>query len=145
MAVSPYLALILACLTLLAVDYVRVVFKRGLRDVPGPFFARLTSLYRISITYKGQSVKSYHDLHNKYGKIVRTGPYHVSVSDPEMIPLIYGIASKFRKVRGLGLKGVQDRTLTNTVCLLQHFCSILRRSTSRQYVHCRQSSTSQGS
>lgn len=30
--------------------------------------------------------------------IVRTGPTHVSVSDPAQIPVIYGISSKFTKV-----------------------------------------------
>lgn len=125
MAISPYLAVILACVFLLGVDYVRVAFKRGLRDVPGPFLARLTSLYRISFTYKGQSVKSYHDLHKKYGKIVRTGPHHVSISDPEMIPLIYGIASKFRKVREPLLQPTQEYILTSLVSILQCLCSIL--------------------
>lgn len=107
MAIPPYIAVIVACFIILGLDYVRVAFKKGLRDVPGPFLARLSSLYRISITYKGQAVKSYHDLHKTYGKIVRTGPYHVSISDPEMIPLVYGIASKFKKVRlstGTGTK-----------------------------------------
>lgn len=125
MAISPYIAVIVGCVILLSVDYVRVAFKRGLRDVPGPFLARLTSLYRISFTYKGQSVKSYHELHKKYGKIVRTGPHHVSISDPEMIPLIYGIASKFRKVRELLLKPIQGNMLTSLVSFLQCLCSVL--------------------
>jgi len=99
MTLSPYVAAVLVGVVLIALDYVRTALKRGLRDIPGPFLARFTTLYRISMTYKGQSVKSYRGLHNKYGKIVRTGPWHVSISDPEMVPLIYGIASKFRKVR----------------------------------------------
>jgi hypothetical protein len=125
MDISPYIAVVLACFIILGADYVRVAFKRGLKDVPGPFLARLSSLYRISITYKGQAVTSYNELHRKYGKIVRTGPHHVSISDPEMIPLVYGIASKFRKVRFLYQDRRKTAPLKDTVPLLQHVCSIL--------------------
>ncbi|PVH70745.1 cytochrome P450 [Cadophora sp. DSE1049] len=46
---------------------------------------------------KGDSPANYLKIHQKYGKIVRVGPNHVSVSDPSMIPVIYGIGSKFLK------------------------------------------------
>ncbi|KAH9205669.1 putative P450 monooxygenase [Leptodontidium sp. 2 PMI_412] len=39
----------------------------------------------------------YLDLHEKYGPIVRTGPNTVSLSDPLVIPTIYGISSSFLK------------------------------------------------
>ena len=42
----------------------------------------------------------YHiSLHNKYGLLVRIGPEHVSISDPKYISTIYGINTKFYKVR----------------------------------------------
>ncbi|OQV07558.1 hypothetical protein CLAIMM_11974 [Cladophialophora immunda] len=71
--------------------------RRGLRGVPGPFFARLTSLYRLKIVGDGNAIATYRHLHDKYGPIVRTGANHVSVSDPKTLPLIYSINSKFRK------------------------------------------------
>ena len=37
------------------------------------------------------------NLHEKYGKLVRTGPNEVSVSDLSAIKLIYGAGTKFRK------------------------------------------------
>ncbi|KAH8666053.1 cytochrome P450 [Tricladium varicosporioides] len=49
------------------------------------------------MVYKGNAPQTYRELHKKYGPIVRTGPNHVSVSDPEMIPVIYGTGSNFRK------------------------------------------------
>ena len=82
----------------LVARYLYNLFRPGLRNVPGPWFAHLTSLYRIKLVWKGGAVASYSDLHRKYGSIVRTGSNHVSISDPAMIPLIYGISSKFKKV-----------------------------------------------
>lgn len=36
-------------------------------------------------------------LHHKYGPLVRVGPNHVSVSDPEAVKVIYGINTGFTK------------------------------------------------
>ncbi len=83
---------------LVIIHYAQVVFRKGLRNVPGPFWARVSSLYRVGLVYRGDGVQNYRQLHEKYGPVVRTGPYHVSVSDPSIVPLVYGIASKFRKV-----------------------------------------------
>lgn len=80
------------------VDYVRAIFRAGLRTLPGPVLARFSALYRLSMVYKGNAPQTYRELHKKYGPIVRTGPNHVSVSDAEMIPVIYGTGSNFRKV-----------------------------------------------
>lgn len=46
----------------------------------------------------GDSPQNYRKLHDKYGKIVRVGPNHVSVSDSAEIPKIYGVGSKYLKV-----------------------------------------------
>lgn len=81
------------------VHYLRNIFRTGLRRLPGPFLAHATSLYRIKLVWKGGAVNNYLALHKKYGSIVRTGSNHVSVADPAAMPLIYGISSKFRKVR----------------------------------------------
>jgi hypothetical protein len=48
---------------------------------------------------KGDNHLLYCSLHSKYGDIVRVGPNKLSISDPAMIPIIYGIGSGFRKVR----------------------------------------------
>ena len=85
-------------ISLIIARYLYNLFRPGLRNVPGPLLAHLTSLYRIKLVWKGGAVQNYSSLHKKYGSIVRTGSNHVSVSDPAMIPLIYGISSKFNKV-----------------------------------------------
>lgn len=104
------LLLFTGALCLILLRYAQAAFRKGLRNVPGPFWARLTTLYRISIVYKGEAVENYRRLHEKYGPVVRTGPYHVSVSDPQVIPLVYGIASKFRKASKMPQQELQALT-----------------------------------
>ncbi|KLP13261.1 pisatin demethylase cytochrome P450 [Fusarium fujikuroi] len=87
-----------ALLTGLALfQLIRLTFRAGLRHIPGPWLARYTTLYRLSLVYKGDSPRQYQLLHEKYGPIVRTGPNHVSTSDPAMIPVVYGIGKNFQK------------------------------------------------
>jgi hypothetical protein len=74
------------------------VYGSNLRKLPGPFIARFTRMYLFSQSLKGNAHSLYLDLHRKHGKIVRIGPNIVSISDPEMIPIIYGISSKYNKV-----------------------------------------------
>lgn len=81
------------------VDSVRIGLRKGLRTLPGPFLARISGLYRLSLVYRGDAPQQYRKVHEKYGPVVRVGPNHVSVADPSMIPVIYGIGSGFLKVK----------------------------------------------
>ncbi|PCG88265.1 Cytochrome P450 [Penicillium occitanis (nom. inval.)] len=49
------------------------------------------------MVYKGDGPVQYRKIHEQYGPIVRVGPNEVSIADPTMIPVIYGIGSKFTK------------------------------------------------
>ncbi|KAF5610572.1 cytochrome p450 oxidoreductase [Fusarium tjaetaba] len=79
------------------IQWIRQVFRSDLWRIPGPLPARFTSLYRPLKLYTGNAHEVYHQLHLKYGPIVRTGPNVVSISDPSAIALIYSIGSKFLK------------------------------------------------
>ncbi|KAI9835132.1 MAG: hypothetical protein M1819_002501 [Sarea resinae] len=46
---------------------------------------------------RGNAHESFRKLHERYGKVVRTGPNHVAISDPAMIPVIYGTNNRFLK------------------------------------------------
>lgn len=85
-------------LALLILNYVRSSFRKGLSSLPGPFLAKFSGIYRLSLVHHGHAPERYRELHENYGPIVRTGPNHVSISDTTMIPTIYGIGSKFLKV-----------------------------------------------
>lgn len=74
-------------------------FKRGLRDIPGPTAAKYTRLWKLHSVWKGDHHNTAIDLHRKHGSLVRIGPKHVSVGDPDAIPVIYGLNKGFTKVR----------------------------------------------
>lgn len=75
-------------------------FRQGLRQLPGPWPAKFSIFYRVSMVFSGRAIEEYERLHKQYGKIVRVGPYHVSINDPEVLQKIYGISSQFQKVSG---------------------------------------------
>lgn len=96
---TPYLLYLwIATIFLVVLSYFRTIFRSGLRSLPGPFWAQFSGLYRLSLVHKGNGPENYRELHKKYGPMVRVGPSHVSVSDVAMLPVIYGIGSKFMKV-----------------------------------------------
>ncbi|KAI0170695.1 cytochrome P450 [Pestalotiopsis sp. NC0098] len=72
-------------------------FRPGLRNVPGPWPAKFTSLWRVMFVYDGEAHEKYRKLHTTYGPIVRTAPNVVDISDPSAISAIYGINSKYLK------------------------------------------------
>ena len=98
MASTVPLHLAFAVVLLWIIDCTRIALRKGLRTLPGPFLAKISGLYRLSLVYNGDAPRRYRKLHEEYGPIVRVGPNHVSVSDASMIPIIYGIGSSYMKV-----------------------------------------------
>lgn len=72
-------------------------FQPGLVSIPGPPVVAYTQLWRLYDVYKGHAHITAINLHKKYGPIVRIAPNHVSISDPSMIPVIYGIKETYTK------------------------------------------------
>jgi hypothetical protein len=100
LASSSLLLSLLAVLSLFWIAVrVRRLLRHDLRDLPGPFLAKFSGLYRLFMVGGGNAPAGYRKLHQQYGPIVRVGPNHVAVSDPSTIPVIYGLGSKFMKVR----------------------------------------------
>ncbi|KAG4429800.1 hypothetical protein IFR05_014722, partial [Cadophora sp. M221] len=73
------------------IRYIRIT------HIPGPALASWTKLWRLQDVATGQNHKTIINLHRKYGKLVRTAPNVVDVSDPAMIPVIYNIKGNFKK------------------------------------------------
>ncbi|OQV01806.1 hypothetical protein CLAIMM_07097 [Cladophialophora immunda] len=88
-----FIVILLFTITWLA----RRIFRRDLRSIPGPFLASVSNLYRLVMVLRGQSHWETIKLHQKHGNYVRLGPNFVSVSDPDALPIVYGIAKGFRK------------------------------------------------
>jgi hypothetical protein len=71
--------------------------RPGLKDIPGPRIAAYTKLWRLYDVYRGDAHTTAVALHKKYGPVVRIGPKHVSLSDPALIPIIYGTKENYTK------------------------------------------------
>ncbi|KAJ6004050.1 hypothetical protein N7522_005695 [Penicillium canescens] len=89
---SAYVILAVLLLRLLTNRY-----KRGLRDIPGPTLAKYSRLWKLHSVWKGDHHLTDIDLHRKHGPLVRIGPNHISVGDPNAIPIIYGLNKGFTK------------------------------------------------
>lgn len=63
--------------------------NHGIRDIPGPKFAAFTSWWLLLQARRGKRYLAVDNAHRKYGTLVRIQPDHVSVSDPDAIPIIY--------------------------------------------------------
>lgn len=70
--------------------------KKG--SIPGPLIGRLTTYYRVWLLMWGDAPRRYAELHRKYGPVVQTGPYHISISESRWIPIVYDNKHRFRKV-----------------------------------------------
>lgn len=92
------IALLLISCSLLLGYLVWKATTSELRSLPGPFLARFSIYYRFWLVSTGRGPIKYLELHEKYGSVVRTGPNHVSLSDPSMISILYDMKNTFLKV-----------------------------------------------
>ena len=79
---------------------VRTVYRwrfHALRDVPGPFVAKASSLFLNTICYLGIEGRVLRHYHQMYGKVVRVAPNSVSIADSIAIRDIYVAAGGFLK------------------------------------------------
>ena len=86
--------LFLSCLIAFSIIH---LFGGPLTSIPGPLTARLSRLWMVRHSRKGDMHRTMISLHMKYGKLVRTGPNELSVSDLSAIKKIYGAGSQFVK------------------------------------------------
>jgi len=76
---------------------IAIRYRHDLRNVPGPFLASFTNLDRLWSCAMGNQMDYHLSLHAKYGRLVRVGPNHVSISDGNTIQQLYSISTKFTK------------------------------------------------
>lgn len=90
---SPYI------IPLLVVFYYLVPFiaKAHWRSIPAPFPAAYTNLWLFWQARRGRRFLAVHDAHQKYGKVVRIAPNHVSIADDAAIQAVYGHGNGFLK------------------------------------------------
>ncbi|KAH8894025.1 cytochrome P450 [Thozetella sp. PMI_491] len=69
----------------------------GARNIPGPFAAKFTDLYRFFNVSGGYNHESLILLHEKYGDNVRLGPRVVSIKNMDDVNRVYGVKRGFAK------------------------------------------------
>lgn len=68
-----------------------------LAHIPGPFLAKVSSLWIVFQCRYTRRSETLHKQHQKYGNFVRVAPNHISISDPSALEAIYGHKSGFNK------------------------------------------------
>lgn len=86
-----------ALIILLLFRAISTRYRHDLRKIPGPFLASFSSIDRIWSCALGNQMDYHLSLHARYGRLVRVGPNHVSVSDGNSIQQLYSISTKFYK------------------------------------------------
>lgn len=73
-------------------------YGHGLNNIPGPWLAGYTDLWRLFVV-RGRRAQEVHiELHKKYGPAVRLGPRAVSIADTEALKIIYSPSAGWSKV-----------------------------------------------
>lgn len=93
-----------ALVVLAVVHFVGNLFAPGARQIPGPFLAGFTDLFRAWNVAKGDNQVSLVKFHEKYGDSVRFGPRVVSIRNVIDVSRVYSVQSGFPKVRLMCLK-----------------------------------------
>ncbi|KAL3473903.1 pisatin demethylase [Aspergillus californicus] len=71
--------------------------EKSLAGIPGPFLARYIDYWRVYHLIKGDYGEALEWWHTNHGKLIRTGPWHVSVGDAKEVPRVYQINPLLRK------------------------------------------------
>jgi benzoate 4-monooxygenase len=69
----------------------------SLWKIPGPPAAAFTNLWLMYQCRRGRRYLAVDAAHEKYGKLVRIQPHHVSVADAAAIQIVYGHGNGFVK------------------------------------------------
>jgi len=98
----PLLNLYLQVLVFLAVSIILYFiwpFRHSdINNIPGPFLAKYTNLWRLLDAYNGRTELTHQLLHSKYGPAVQVGPNVISLSDPKLLRTIYNTRGDYLKV-----------------------------------------------
>jgi len=97
--ISDLSKLILA-IAIIFLSYIFIVypfFMCPTRHVPGPYISKVTMLLHAYHYYYNTSNQYIHNLHEKYGPVVRIAPELVSFNDTEAITDMYGVHSTLLK------------------------------------------------
>lgn len=90
-------AVALLLVTLFLVNTVYKASTSPLRSLPGPWLTHFTKRPLQAATEGGRRIFYIHELHQKYGPIVRISPEEVAVADVEAFRQIHAVSGGFSK------------------------------------------------
>jgi hypothetical protein len=67
-----------------------LVDVKHIRDIPGPLLAKFSDAWLAFRAAQGKRSEHVHELHKKYGPVVRLAPDHVSIADSDALQVVYG-------------------------------------------------------
>lgn len=94
----PVSLIAVALIILIAIKVTYEILLSPLRHFPGPLLASFTEAYRATLTAFGNIETHQRQWHDKWGRAVRVGPNVISLSDPDMIRVVYTSKNSWRKV-----------------------------------------------
>jgi hypothetical protein len=86
-------------------DFIQRFFLHPLSHIPGPLFAKFSGIWLILLDNSGNRTKTIHQLHQKYGPVIRIGPNELSFSTREALKDIYGSNPVYSKGHQYGAFG----------------------------------------
>ncbi|KAI9369047.1 cytochrome P450 [Aspergillus egyptiacus] len=117
---------ILALIKVFSVLFFTIALLRASQStisfLPGPWASKWTGLILQYHSMKGNKAKYIHDLHRKYGRVVRVSPDEADISDPEAARKIHRVGSGFLKsawyqaltIEGENVFNIRDPKCYNT-------------------------------
>ncbi|KAG8159003.1 hypothetical protein KVR01_011446 [Diaporthe batatas] len=84
-------------LGVIVVRHVLAYLTSPLKDIPGPFLAKFTNIWRLIDHYNATQISTQRRLHEKLGPAVRIGPNVVSLSDPTLLKTVYSTRGEYLK------------------------------------------------
>jgi hypothetical protein len=82
----------------LAIQALVTYLRSPLKNIPGPFLARFSNVWRLLDHYNQTHIETQRKLHKKHGDFVRLGPNTVSIADASLLRTIYSTRGTFKKV-----------------------------------------------
>ncbi|KAF2029515.1 cytochrome P450 [Setomelanomma holmii] len=82
---------------LVLTQYILTYLRSPLKQIPGPFLAKFSNIWRFLNHYGQTHIETQKKLHDKYGDVVRLGPTTVSLADTSLIKTIYNARGTFVK------------------------------------------------
>jgi hypothetical protein len=82
---------------LIITQYILTYLQSPLKNLPGPFLAKFSNIWRFLNHYGQTHIETQRKLHKEHGDIVRLGPTTVSIADTSLIKTIYNTRGTFLK------------------------------------------------